>query len=738
MGTILIIALLLIVISLVFTPKVRDYFISGKIFLQILWLFLIIAGIYISLMLIQEKFGFVFNRTHGLPFHFINSNISSEDIADTKWNTNLTYGFVVAFLGSILIGGVLISIFTSMLDRRIRNIEKGLVSYRFKNHILLIGFDDIAIGLIRQNEKNNKQPHGIKILYSWLKRIFHNDRCYLIQTTQNVEDIRHQLLSNLPDDIIHRIYILYKHLDSEKDLRKLYVNSAKKIFVVGEQNSVDHDAVVIKTVHMLAEYRKNNPKDTTPLECHVLFEYQATCSIFQNKEISAHLKNYVDIRPFNFYELWAQKLFIKSLNAKRTSELISYPGLDFEPIPPSCDKQVTLVIVGMSRMGIALAVKAMQICHYANYERAKTRIIFIDPDMEQQRNIFESRYSALMDSIDVIVGYDNTATFKAGKMSNYTDIALQFINDRIETPACRQFLSEIANDESKLLTLAICLNDPPISLAIGLYLPDSIYYTKTNILIRQETSESILQTMEIEDMDKYKNVYPFGMKSDCYDMELNDDLLPKLVHSIYCNSFEYDIESEENEFSVKQLNKNWSKLIVKHKWSNYCNAEHFPTKIKMIREDTIKPNDIIVTEDDIALKKDLLARIEHNRWVIEKLLVGFRKATSDEIAELKKRKESFYKQKREYRQMLLRKQEMKCANQLDVFVSLEKDILNQKDKCENLRQEIKEIKKVVEGAYRHDCLVPFEDLNKLDKYTDYVIVESVPWIQKWMSKNTQN
>lgn len=232
-------------------------------------------------------------------------------------------------------------------------------------------------------------------------------------------------------------------------------------------------------------------------------------------------------------------------------------------------------------------------------------------------------------------------------------------------------------------------------------------------------------------------------------MELNDDLLPKLVNYIYCNSFEYDIESEKKEDDDKKnpfvhnLNTEWSKLVVKHKWSNYYNAEHYPTKIKIIKGDVVRQDgnildQFIVTNKELASKKDLLARIEHNRWTIEKLLVGFRKATPDEIADLKGRKDIYYKEKQGYRQLLLEKQEMVKAGQFDVVTSLTNQILNQKEKCDGLWNEIKQIKKAVEGVLRHDCLVPFDDLNQLDKHTDYVIVESIPWMQEKMRENASS
>ena len=61
---------------------------------------------------------------------------------------------------------------------------------------------------------------------------------------------------------------------------------------------------------------------------------------------------------------------------------ILYPPLDRDGIRAQSDRYVHLIVVGMSRMGVAMGVTAAHIDHNPNFvtQCFRTRITFIDPD----------------------------------------------------------------------------------------------------------------------------------------------------------------------------------------------------------------------------------------------------------------------------------------------------------------------------------------------------------------------
>lgn len=72
-----------------------------------------------------------------------------------------------------------------------------------------------------------------------------------------------------------------------------------------------------------------------------------------------------------------------------------------------------------------------------------------------------------------------------------------------------------------------------------------------------------------------------------------------------------------------ELKDSWNKLSVSLQWSNLYSAYSISPKLRSIG----------ITDGYVKLDNDqitLLAEVEHNRWNMEKLLLGFRKPTAEE------------------------------------------------------------------------------------------------------------
>ena len=49
-----------------------------------------------------------------------------------------------------------------------------------------------------------------------------------------------------------------------------------------------------------------------------MFEYQTAFSVFQFYDIDREVESVVDFRPFNYYELWGQKLLVnREIDSKK-------------------------------------------------------------------------------------------------------------------------------------------------------------------------------------------------------------------------------------------------------------------------------------------------------------------------------------------------------------------------------------------------------------------------------------
>jgi hypothetical protein len=526
---------------------------------------------------------------------------------------------LVNLFGMVLFGGMLVSILTNIIERRIDKVKEGGVFYKFKNHILIIGFDPMCEGLI--NQFGDKTESG-------------RQKEIVLLTVQNVPEVRRQLFSALSDDIAREITIIGGSRTTFEDIGRLCAVDSSEIFLLGEAGEEDRDSRNIECLRILHAMLAGSGKY---IRCHVLFNRQATFTAFQQQDIQ-EIKETIDFVPFNFCNIWAQKVFV---DLEYNKGEITYLPLDHSPISSDSDKKVHLVILGMTNMGVALGVEAAQLCHFPNYisKGIKTRITFIDENADRELDFFKGRFRHLCNEADCFykdidggTGFDNVSV-----KEKFTDVEFEFIKGRFEQEEIQSYLAGLSLQTDTFLTIAVAIGDSPAAAACGFYLPEQVYNSDTQILIRQELSYATVSMLAEGggEYRKYKNVKPFGMLKNSYDLERADDLLPMMVKYTYDNTSE---DAVIKDFPAETIRQNWTRNWKKTdnvsalKASNrYC-ADYMYVKQRSLG---------IKTGEELTNEQIMFASLmEHNRWVMEKLLMGFRAPTKEEaegIAAGKKR-----------------------------------------------------------------------------------------------------
>ena len=356
---------------------------------------------------------------------------------------------------------------------------------------------------------------------------------------------------------------------------------------------------------------------------------------------------------------------------------IHYFPLDRGGISENSENYVHLVIIGMTRMGIALAIEAAHIAHFPNFKthRKKTRITFIDREARREMDFFMGRYRHLFDLSEArFMDCEQDKTFHPcprTSTADFIDLEWDFIQGRAESEPVQTLLGQWSGEKDKLLTIAICFNFPHTSLALGLYLPDAVYAHQVPVLIRQETSDTILQI--VNSSIKNQALRPFGMVNRCYDLTMENLYLPKCINYVYDYFYQHTVNPPDLP-SEKELTEKWNKLRVVKQWSNIYNASSIATKLRSIgialpMKDRMRE----LTPHEIAI----LAEVEHNRWNVEELLMGYRTVTPEEEKEIEKNIElkNVYKEKRTAHYDIrpyedLRSDENgRCANVYDISIT---------------------------------------------------------------------
>lgn len=613
---------------------------------------------------------------------------------------------LIAILGVFLLNGLLVSSIIGWIDSRKEKWLKGEVKYpcflRRKKHYVIIGGNDVVTGIVKQLISKNKY--------------------ILIQTSRDVESFRRELFSNLTEEQQKLIIIYYGNRTSKEDVEKLYIEKAEEVYIIGEDIRTDdiesyHDTINMKCLRMISDNIQNVERyNNNPLVCRVMFEYQTSFNILQVTDIDGKK---IDFKPFNYYETWAQNVLIcQELDKKENCKYLPLEG--FDGIQVGQDKFVHFIVVGMSRMGLAMAIEAAHLAHYPNFctNKRRTRITFIDASMEQEKHFFMSRFKEMFSLAcyrDVTNVSENIySDLKAYPWLNpledvlckspycnsdhlgkdFIDIEWEFINGSIENPNIQQYFADAASNADAKLTIAICLPENSRAIAAATYLPDSVYKSDTTlqILVYQRLNSDLL--FQINQNKRYNDkLKAFGMNSLCYNSSLVElsEFIAKKVNYAYdqyawerikmrykgeglidddynsLSNYLYSdtkISSNDKEYirsecekwmdgnnnegcyqeiceKLKNFQNDLGRYISKQNdhsegtsgksksakmWSNKYNVYSMWTKFRCFGVNPTKPQDF---EDRIVIMSEL-GKMEHNRWIVEQLLLRFRPLMKDE------------------------------------------------------------------------------------------------------------
>ena len=568
-------------------------------------------------------------RTPDWLYAFINpgSTYGNPSEKDSEKFLRIIFGF----FGMILLSGLLISVFSNILERRVEKVKNGQLSYSFNDHFVIIGFDEMTASIIKQiyNDNDGKE--------------------IVVQTAKNIVDVRRRLEVDLDRKEMNRVVFIHGASNSEEDIQKLCVRNACRIIVLGDDGNDAHDAVNMECVRQITALLPDAQRKRQ-IECDVLFNNQSTYAILQKIGIDRNWQNKIHFRPFNFHETWAQKVIV--CNQTETGK-IAYPSLDRkEGIQYDSDSTVHFVIMGMNSMGIALALNAARTLHFPNFlrdSRLKTHVTLIDPNAAQEMNFFISRYPHLFELVDF--DYTDAAqnTLVPQPISQYKnpdlefndflDIRFSFVNGSFESPGVRRLISDWAQDDSTILTIAVCHDDTVKSIAAGLYLPPAVFAKGKEIpVFIQQKETSCLFTENMGKHDKYRNIRPFGMVNECYSMKDIKEVEARAmrvgwVYDRYCEYRNSNCQGlnqaialqkvKEDKINAEDFEKKWKSPDTKilNRWADIYNALAISVK-----ERSFDLSGREVSKDDVCL----LAEVEHNRWNIERLLFGFRATTKEQ------------------------------------------------------------------------------------------------------------
>lgn len=576
-------------------------------------------------------------------------------------------------IGSLVFAGMLIGVIGNAIDIRVENYRKGNIHYLKSGHHVIMGYDDLVPSIIAEIFSKD------------------SDANVLILTSIDAERVTEMLQKSVAADKLDNVIVNYGQRISKEYYKDIYLENAEDIYVVGRRSLPAHDAINIECVDSICTYLNETKAASYPRSIVCVFEDTDTYTAFKTTEIFGKVRELgIDFVPYNFYSGWAKQVFVtRSYKEKNNPDnVIVYPAVYRDGIAPNEKRHVHIVFFGATSLSMAFANEAAHMLHFPNFRHdnaTRTVITFIDSEAEKEQTIFRTRNRHFFEVFD--------------KDDSFIDVKFEFIKGDVFAETTQKLLAEWASDEHQYLTVFLVMDGQRSNFIMGMNMPDEVYDNQIPVFIRQDRADNFvtnLRRADTKDFDysivvdgnlktvkrhgRYANLYPFGMNDLAYCTDETSLKRAKLINYLY-NTADYDsyrfmsredLEKIPVEKIWDDAERLWKQLAIANKWSSIYCADNIPCKLASMHA--------MGCDDSMGEEQmEELSVAEHNRWTVEKLLMGFRRPSKEE----------------------------------DKYAHAE------------YAKELSKNKKL----FIHHDIRPYEELD-LVKNLDYEIVKAIPWIVK--------
>lgn len=584
---------------------------------------------------------------------------------------------IIFLFGAFVFNGIIIGIITNSIERRVENHKHGHIHYLKSGHYIIMGWDDMVPSIILHIFEKEKDAYILLMsaaesenLREKLRKVFDEERLKHI-----IINYGHRTSKDYYKDI---------HLESAN---KVYIVGLRSL---PSHDAINVECVDSICDYLEQSKITERPKRITcvfeDLDTYAAFKTSEIFNRVKNLDI--------EFVPYNFYAGWAKQVFVQQYHTDKDhpGKKIEYPTLfgkgyaseDENALTAEDTRYVHLVFVGTTNFAVAFAMEAAHVLHFPNGNKYRTLITFIDKNADiekdefivRNRHFFEVQscyYCDLSDGANYCLKEKYRVKETLGvkdeefKHRDFLDVEFEFIKGDVFSKQVQSLVNRWAEEhnEKQYLSVFLAIANQRQNFVLGMNMPDSVYDNEVPIFVRQDRSDNFVSNLREADevirskegknthyiinngeiMSKvlggrYSNIYPFGMNETAYSTDDKSLARAKLINYLYSTMTSEGkfqsvlvLSALSDEQIWKEADEFWKKdLTVALKWSNLYNAYTIPVKLAILRslrglclDDTSR--DMVSLTDTEA---EILAGVEHNRWNVEKLLMGYRKAHRNE------------------------------------------------------------------------------------------------------------
>jgi hypothetical protein len=366
-------------------------------------------------------------------------------------------------------------------------------------------------------------------------------------------------------------------------LQRASVHKARYLIAVCEDDGINAE-IAVQAQNLIASF------DRDPLTCIIHVVDPRLCDLLREREIGGITFPGLRLELFNVYERGAQLI------------LEEYPPFAMDGL--ALDHPPHVLLLGMGKMGEILVTRIAHAWH-SSYSASKQplRLTVIDRNADEKLRSLEVRQPHLMScchfsalTIDVTSSDFYKADFLKDAKKNGVDIAY------------------------------ICFDNDSLGLNVGLNLARLTREQGIPIVVRmvEERGLSLLLGNEVKDQGGFSNLHAFSLLDKTCTPGLLfgglHELLARSVHEDYLRQQRRSGGSlEEDETLVP-----WARLPEKVKDSNRRYADHISLKLQAVDCYLAPLRDWNAVEFSFTDPEvELMAQMEHERWVRERMREGW-------------------------------------------------------------------------------------------------------------------
>ena len=275
--------------------------------------------------------------------------------------------------------------------------------------------------------------------------------------------------------------------------------------------------------------------------------------------------------------------------------------LDRQGIGQSDPRQVHLVIVGLGAMGRRVAIKAAQLGHFAN--RRPVRISVIDRAAGEREQEILFRYPGIRQTCD-----------------------LTFHECAIQSTQGQQLIEGWCAANDTMTSIAVCLDDDALALDVAMRLLPIIHDTSIPVAVRMSRADGLtsLLTEHVAPPEASRSLRAFGWLDEaCIARLLDEDAREQMATVVHVNFVEL-ATSHGRQRAFDEAVKQWEDLVNEdYKESNRQQVDHIAIKLRAVGCELVQASESRPEAAFSAGEVELLAEMEHARWVAERLLAGW-------------------------------------------------------------------------------------------------------------------